>query len=120
MHEQLKWIDPAQETQETLPPAKDMVSMTSVSAAHHLLATGTDYYIASRFDLSPAADNRACAAKSYRVAFERTDWSIRVDTWLELSSTRDRHQIAWKIAASESGVTVHSVERVTTVKREVR
>jgi hypothetical protein len=101
------------------PPAKDVVSLMSISAAHHLPATGTDYYIASRFDLSAAAGNRACAVKSYRVAFERPGWSIRVDTRLELTSTQDVHHIVWKIEAVESGMTIHSVEHATSVKWDV-
>jgi len=115
--EQLKWIDPVREAFP--PPAKDVVSLTSILAAHHLPATRTDYYIASRFDLSLGADDRACAVKSYRVAFERPGWSIRVNTWLELFSTPEEHRIAWKIEAQESGVTVHSVERSTSVKWKV-
>jgi putative CocE/NonD family hydrolase len=117
MREPLKWIDPVQ---EALPPsAKDVASLTSISAAHHLPATRTDYYMASRFDLSAAAGNRARAVKSYRVAFERPGWSIRVDTRLELTSTLGVHHIVWKIEAVESGMRIHSVEHATSVNWDV-
>ena len=114
---QLKWIDPMREALP--PPPKNAVSLSSILAAHHLPATGTDYYIASRFDLSSAIGNRPRATKSYRVAFERPDWSIRVDTRLELSSTPDIHQIVWNIKAQDSGRTVHNVKRATDVNRNV-
>ena len=113
--EKLRWIDPAREALP--PPAKNGVSLRSNSAAHHLIATDTDYYIASRFDLLSMPDNQACVAKFYRVAFERPGWSIRIDTRLELTSAPDAFHIAWNIEARESGTLVHSIERAASVRR---
>lgn len=115
--EKLKWIDPAS---EHLPPAApDCVSLSGISAAHHLAATGTDYFIASRFDVATVGHNDARAAKYYRVAFERPGWSIRIDTALEVASTPDAFRITWRIEAHEGAKLVHGVARSTSVPRTI-
>jgi uncharacterized protein len=111
----LRWIDP--EREQLTPPETDAVCLAGSSAAHHLAATGTDYFITSRFDLTPMPGGQARALKSYRIAFERPGWSIRICTRLEVSSTPDAFQITWTIEAQEGGQVVHSVSRRTGVPR---
>ena len=111
--EKLKWLDVAG---ETLPPADaGSVSLATTSAAHHL--SGTDYLITSRFDVMPLGDANARAVKSYRVAFERPGWSIRIETRLEVSSTHDAFHVAWKIRAREGDVLFHEAARTASVPR---
>ncbi|HEY4941044.1 MAG TPA: CocE/NonD family hydrolase [Rhizomicrobium sp.] len=115
--EKLKWIDPAS---EHLPPAApDCISLSGISAAHHLAATGTDYFIASRFDVATVGQSDARAAKYYRVAFERPGWSIRIDTALDVVSTPDAFHIIWRIEAREGPELVHSVARSASVPRTI-
>ena len=115
--ETLKWIEPSR---ETLPPrATGAVSHAGISAAHHLGATGTDYYIASRFDIAPLGISDARAAKCYRVAFERPDWSVRLDVALEVRSTPQAFHIAWRITAWEGAAVFHDVVRETSVPRTI-
>ena len=98
-------------------PRPGSVCLAGTSAAHHLAATGTDYLITSRFDLTPLSGGEARAVKSYRVAFERPGWSIRIFTRLDVSSTPDAFHIAWMIEARDGSELVHRVERQTSVPR---
>src|SRR5262249_54824028 len=79
----------------------------------HIEATGTDYLVSSRFELAEGPQ----AAKSYRVAFERPGFSVRIDTRLELSSTPETWRIAWTVRASEGGKPVHDVSDVIAIPR---
>ncbi|HWD29186.1 MAG TPA: CocE/NonD family hydrolase [Rhizomicrobium sp.] len=107
--EKLKWLTPA------APPSRaGVLAHDSASAAHHLTATGTDYAIASRFEI--AEDG---AAKSYRAAFERSDWRIRIETRLEMSSTPDAYHIHWRIEAHEGDTLVHRVDETRKIPRTV-
>jgi uncharacterized protein len=101
-----KWLDPARETLlET--------GLTGAAAhappayAYHLAATGTDYRLASRFELV-LADNghQAAAAKVYRAAFERPGWSIRINTRLVVRSRPTAFAIDWTVQAWEGGAVV--------------
>jgi len=114
--ENLRWIDPGREP--IVWPARENASArTATTAAHHLAATGTDYFITSRFEI----DNDTAegwAAKSYRIAFARPGWSIRIDTRLEVTSTPDTFDIAWSITATDDGKPFHHVEDRVSVPRE--
>jgi predicted acyl esterase len=98
-------------------PTDPDAAMHETSTAYHLEPTGTDYGIAARFEAKRLPSDQAWAAKSYRVAFERPGWSIRIDTRLEVRSTPDAYQVSWALAAAEDGHEVHKSERKTTVKR---
>lgn len=113
--EKLRWLNPDLESLQAPEPGS--VSATGTSAAHHLAATGTDYFITSRFDLTPLSGREARAVKSYRVALERPGWSIRIFTRLDVSSTPDAFHIAWMIEARDGSELVHRVERQTSVPR---
>ncbi|WP_293903819.1 CocE/NonD family hydrolase [Phenylobacterium sp.] len=77
------------------------------AVAYHLAATGTDYRMASRFDVELTADgSNAAAAKVYRAEFERPDWSVSVTTRLEVRSTAARFGIKWSVQATQRGKTV--------------
>ncbi len=114
--EALKWIVPDKE--QLPPPTAQAISHSGNSAAHHLTATGTDYYIASRFDTEALPSYQGAATKLYRVAFERPGWSIRIDTRLEITSMPDTFEIAWSISAMDDGKPFHHVEDRTTVPRD--
>jgi hypothetical protein len=109
--EKLRWLNPAQET-IAFAPRDSVLSHESTSAAHHLMQTGTDHFITSRFEVA-----RDWAAKSTHVAFKRPGFSIRIDTRLEVSSTPKTWQIAWTIRATDSGRVIHDCDRQTEVPR---
>ncbi len=115
--EKLKWIDRREEG--IVFPRLELPAATheAVSAAYHLPATGTDYYIASRFEIANAGDGQAQVAKSYRVAFERPGFSIRIDTRLEVLSTADQYRIAWTIRAFDNGAPFHAIDGASNVAR---
>jgi predicted acyl esterase len=113
--QELKWINPEN---EPLPPAAmDVVSLHGRESALHIPSTGTDYFIATRFDLAAGGGEVASVAKFYHVAFERPDWSIRVETALEVSSTPTSFSIAWRIEAREGALVVHRTQRETEIPR---
>lgn len=113
----MKWIVADKEQLPSPPPG--VVSLSGNSAAHHLTATSTDYFTASRFDLALLNDgDEARATKLYRIAFERPDWSIRIDTRLEVTSTESAFEIAWAIDAEENGRPFHRAENRTSVPRD--
>ena len=113
----LKWIDP---DQEHLPPTglAGAAAYDSRSAAHHLAATGTDYFSTARFELALSDDGRqAVAAKVTRTAFQRPDWSVRVDTRLAVTSTTDAFEIRWTIRAEHDGAVVFERDDATEIPR---
>jgi putative CocE/NonD family hydrolase len=113
----LKWIDPDREVLPTTGLA-DAAAYDSRSAAHHLPATGTDYFSGSRFELALGHDGRqATAAKVARTVFQRPDWSIRVDTRLAVTSTPDAFEIEWTVRAEHNGAVLHDVTEKTRVAR---
>jgi uncharacterized protein len=117
--EALKWIDP---DREPLPSTglTRAAAYYSRSAAHHLPATGTDYFSASRFELALDGDGRqATAAKVARTVFQRPDWSIRVDTRLVVTSTEDVFEIEWTVRAKHGGAVVHDLTEKALVPRTV-
>lgn len=101
-----RWLNPANEPL----PGPGLTGATAYSpspAAWHLDATGTDYYRASRFELALSDGGRqAAAAKVFRVAFERPDWSIRIDTRLIVRSTPAAFRVDWTLQAVENGRTI--------------
>jgi len=104
--EGLKWIDP---TRETLLRTGliDAAGYDSQSAAHHLSATGTDYFSAARFELALSDDGRqAKAAKVTRTVFQRPGWLVGLDTRLMVVSTPAAFEIEWTIRAEQDGVVV--------------
>jgi putative CocE/NonD family hydrolase len=115
--EALKWIDADHEP--LLPTGlTNAAAYDSRSAAHHLPATGTDYLSASRFELALADDARqGAAAKVARMAFQRPDWSIRVDTRLVVTSTENEFEIDWTIRAEHDGAVVLDITEGTLVPR---
>ncbi len=115
----LKWIDPDREpllsTGLTGAAAYD-----SRSAAHHLPATGTDYFSAARFELALSEDGRqATAARVSRAAFQRPDWKVRVDTRLVVVSTPTVFEVRWTIRAEHDGEVVHDRTGAVEVPRSV-
>ena len=112
-----QWLNPANEpllasgltgTRAYAPPA----------GAYHLDATGTDYYRAARFELGLCDGGRqAVAAKIFRVAFERPDWSVRIATRLLVRSTPAAFRIDWTVQALESGKTIYDHSDATIVPR---
>ena len=115
--EALKWIKPEN---EPLPPTglADAAAYDSRSAAHHLPATGTDYFSASRFELALDNDGRqAMAAKVACSVFQRPDWSIRVDTRLVVTSTEHAFEIEWTVRAENGGAVVHDLTEKALVAR---
>jgi hypothetical protein len=114
--EKLKWIDPTHEP-IAWPLRESAAAHSATTAAHHLSATGTDYFVTSRFELETLKDWQGWSAKSYRVAFERPGWSIRIDTRLEVTSTDDAFEIAWMIKARDGGSLIHRADKRATVPR---
>jgi putative CocE/NonD family hydrolase len=114
-----KWLDPAK---ETLPPTglTGGAAHEPAAYAYHLAATGTDYRLASRFELKLEAGGReACAAKVYRVAFERPGWSIRVETRLLVRSTPAAFNVTWSVKALEGGKVVFDRDGEDSVPRSI-
>ena len=101
-----KWLAPAKEA--FLPTGLTRAAAHAPPAyAYHLPATGTDYRLASRFEVALAdAGRQAAAAKVYRVAMERPGWSIRLDTRLVVRSEPKAFRIAWTVRATENGAPV--------------
>lgn len=114
MPEKPQWLDPAR---EPLRPAMPGAGSQSDLSAFHLAATETDYCIRSRFELVPQGDSDARAVKTYRIAFERPGWSIRIDTQLDVASTPDAFHVAWRIEAREGDAPFHTVVRETSIPR---
>jgi uncharacterized protein len=114
-----KWLDPARET--LLPTGlSDAAAQTPPAFAYHLAATGTDYRLASRFELALADGGRqAAAAKVYRAAFERPDWSIRVATRLVVRSAPAAFAIDWTVQAWDGGQAVFDRSDRASVPRSV-
>jgi predicted acyl esterase len=94
--EKLKWLDRAKEA-IAFAPKPGAATHEAASASYHLPATGTDYLIRSRFET-----DGAWAAKSYRVAWERPGFSIRIDTRLEVSATPDAWHVVWILRARDA------------------
>ena len=106
--EGLHWIDPGQEALLPTGLAGDTAVYDSRSAAHHLPATGTDYFSAARFALALSDGGRqAVAAKVTRTAFQRPDWSVRVDTRLVVASSPAAFEVRWTIRAEHDGAVIH-------------
>ncbi|HEX2592613.1 MAG TPA: CocE/NonD family hydrolase, partial [Rhizomicrobium sp.] len=100
-NEKLKWVD--REAEAIVFPARESALVRKgTSAAQHQVSSGTDILITSRFEVL-----RDWAAKSYRIAFERPGFSIRIDTRLEVASNENAWQISWWLKASDDGVVVH-------------
>ncbi|MBS0470065.1 MAG: CocE/NonD family hydrolase [Proteobacteria bacterium] len=112
-----RWLDPNGEAIAFAPMAG--ASVHNAGSAYHLEATGTDYLTASRFEVQSLPMDQAVAAKSYRVAFERPGWSIRIDTRLEVRSTPEAFAIRWTHMAKEGGKEVHCTERQAFVPRSI-
>jgi putative CocE/NonD family hydrolase len=112
----LKWINADREA-IAWPPRENAPAHSATTAAHHLAANGTDYFVASRFELRLSEGWQGWAAKSYRVAFERPGWSIRIDTRLEVTSTKDTFEIAWSIEARDGETLIHRADRRVDVPR---
>lgn len=112
-----KWLDPAKEA--LLPTGLTGAAAHAAPAfAYHLPATGTDYRLASRFELLLADGGReAAAAKVYRAALERPGWSIRIDTRLVVKSEPKAFKIAWTVRATENGATVFDKSDEASVPR---
>ncbi len=87
---------------------------------YHLAATGADYLMQSRFELALSDGGReAIAAKVYRVAIARPDWSIRVATRLIVRSTPNAFAINWTVQAKDGGKMVFDHSGATSVSRGV-
>ncbi len=114
-----RWLDSAKET--LLPTGLAGAAADAPEAfAYHLAATGTDYRLASRFELALADGGRqAVAAKVYRAAFERPDWSVRVSTRLVVRSTPSAFEVTWTVQGIESGNTVFDRSGSARVPRSV-
>lgn len=114
-----KWLDPAKET--FLPTGLTGGAVHAPAAfAYHLPATGTDYRLASRFEVALTDGGReAAAAKVYRVAMERPGWSIRLDTRLVVRSEPKAFRITWTVRATENGATVFDRSDEARVPRSV-
>jgi len=112
-----KWLDAAKET--LLPTGLAGAAAQAPDAfAYHLAATGTDYRLASRFELALTDGGRqAAAAKVYRAAFERPGWSIRVNTRLVVRSEPNAFRVAWTVQATENGASVFDRSGETLVPR---
>jgi len=111
--EKLKWID--RKSEAIAWPAREHVAVReATTAAHHIPAIGTDYFITSRFEVT-----NDWAAKSYRIALERPGFSVRIDTRLELSSTPQIYEIRWMITARDGETIVHMVNDSITIARAV-
>ena len=113
-----KWLGP---TPEPLP-ATDLsgAAVHATPFAYHLGETATDYRLASRFELTLTDGGRqAVAAKVYRTAFERPDWSVRVATRLVVRSTPAAFEVAWTVQGIESGKTIFDRSGKASVPRGV-
>lgn len=112
-----KWLDPAKEA--LLPTGLTGAAAHAAPAfAYHLPATGTDYRLASRFELLLADGGReAAAAKVYRAALDRPGWSIRLDTRLVVRSEPKAFRISWTLRATENGAVVFDKSDETSVPR---
>jgi predicted acyl esterase len=101
-----KWLDAAKET--LLPSGLVGAAASAPPAfAYHLAATGTDYRLASRFELLLTDGGReAAAAKMYRAALERPGWSIRVNTRLVVRSEPKVFAVNWTVQAVENGTEI--------------
>ncbi|MBL8556318.1 MAG: CocE/NonD family hydrolase [Phenylobacterium sp.] len=101
-----KWLDASKET--FLPSGLTGAAAVAPPAfAYHLPATGTDYRLASRFELLLTDGGReAAAAKMYRAALERPGWSIRVNTRLVVRSEPKAFNVSWTIQATEKGTEI--------------
>jgi hypothetical protein len=112
-----KWLDPAGET--LLPTGLAGAAAHAPPAfAYHLVATGTDYRLASRFELALADGGReAAAAKVYRAALERPGWSIRIDTRLVVTSEPKAFRVAWTVRAIENGAAVFDRSDTASIPR---
>jgi predicted acyl esterase len=112
-----KWLDAAREP--LLPTGLAGAAAHAPPArAYHLPATGTDYLVASRFELMLTDQGReAAAAKVSRAALERPGWSIRTDTRLVVRSEPEAFHIAWTLRAAEDGVTVFERSDTASVPR---
>ncbi|HEX7946450.1 MAG TPA: CocE/NonD family hydrolase C-terminal non-catalytic domain-containing protein, partial [Phenylobacterium sp.] len=101
-----KWLDVSKEA--LLPTGLTGAAAHAPEAfAYHRAATGTDYRLASRFELALTDGGRqAVAAKVYRAALERPGWSIRVNTRLVVRSTPSAFEIAWTVQGIENGAIV--------------
>jgi len=96
----LKWIDA---DVEKLAPTelKDAAGLNRRVIANHMDATGTDYCISKRFTVAPSE----CEGV-WRAAIERPDWSVRVDTRLNVRADPDAFVIGWMVHAESDGVNV--------------
>jgi hypothetical protein len=117
--EPVKWLDAAKE--RLLPSGLTGAAAHAPDAfAYHLAATGTDYRLASRFELALTDGGRqAAAAKVYRAALERPGWSIRVTTRLVVRSERNAFAIDWTVQATENGASVFDRSGKARVPRSV-
>jgi predicted acyl esterase len=100
-NEKLKWLEREAEV-IAFPAREGALVRKGTSAAQHQVSSVTDILITSRFEVL-----RDWAAKSYRIAFERPGFSIRIDTRLEVASTENAWQISWWLKASDDGVVVY-------------
>ena len=115
----LKWLDASK---EHLPATglKRAAAHSPPATAFHLAATETDYRLQSTFELALGDDGRqAIAAKVYRAAFQRPEWSIRVATRLVVGSTPDAFVIDWNVHAEEDGQVIFERSRQMRVARTV-
>jgi len=114
-----KWLDPSQEA--LLPTGLAGAAAHAPEAtAYHLGETGTDYRLASRFEVALMGQGRqAVAAKVYRAAFERPGWSVRVATRLVVRSTPGTFEIAWTVQGIENGRTIFDHSDAVSVPRGV-
>ncbi len=112
-----RWLNPANEPL----PGTGLTGATAYApppAAWHLDATGMDYYRASRFELALSdGGQQAVAAKVFRVAFQRPDWSVRVATRLIVRSTRAAFQVDWTLQAVENGRTIFDHSEAAIIPR---
>lgn len=115
----LKWVDPDREA----PRPTGLIAAAaydSRSAAHHLPATGTDYFSAARFELALSKDgHQGTAVRVSRAAFQRPGWSIRVDTRLAVVSTATAFEIQWTVRAEHDGALVFDQSDAVEVPRSV-
>jgi hypothetical protein len=113
--EKLKWIDRAEE-RIAYPRLANAVTREALSAVHHLPATGTDYYIASRFEIaglgvSLARRNPIASPSS---GLDSPSGSTRR---LEVVPGDDRYRINWAIDARDNGAPFHAITASSYVPR---
>jgi uncharacterized protein len=117
--EPLKWLD-THSHRLLISGLDGAVGRDARMLAHHLPATGTDYFAASRFELAlERAGREAAAAKITRFAFRRSDWSVAVDTRLIVRSRPGAFDITWTVRACEDGRRVFDDTRSAAVPRRV-